>query len=134
MPINVKSYPFTLFLVAIVWILSLMPIPETPLNDVSMIDKWTHLVMYGGTFGVMWIEWWRRNRHSSKHLLSSLLSCRSLLLGWLLPVLMGGLLELLQAYCTNGRRSGDWLDFLANAIGVSLALLFGLVFVYIRRR
>jgi VanZ family protein len=38
-------------------------------------------------------------------------------------MLMGGVIEILQAYCTGGRRSGDWIDFLADAVGVLLAQL-----------
>lgn len=114
----VRNYPYTCICVAMVWILSLTPFfPETPLDDVAFIDKWTHFIMYGGTFGVLWIEYLRRHTR---------LDARKLfLLAWLCPVLMGGLLELLQAYCTT-TRNGDWLDFLANSIGVTLASLLGL--------
>ena len=45
---------------------------------------------------------------------------------WLMPVIMGGVLELLQAYCTT-TRNGDWLDFSANATGVTLAGILGLI-------
>lgn len=45
---KIRSRPLSVLCVTVIWILSLMPIPETPLNDVRMIDKWTHLVMYGG--------------------------------------------------------------------------------------
>ena len=41
---------------------------------------------------------------------------------FVLPALMGGLIEILQANCTGGRRSGDWLDFAADSIGAALAL------------
>ena len=44
---------------------------------------------------------------------------------------MSGVIELLQAYCTE-TRSGDWLDFLANTIGVALAALLG--FAWYRRQ
>lgn len=42
------SYPLSVLSVAVIWVLCLIPIPETPLSDVSMIDKWTHFVLYGG--------------------------------------------------------------------------------------
>lgn len=45
---------------------------------------------------------------------------------------MSGAIELLQAYCTGGRRSGDLADLVANAIGVSLAL--GAALLLARRR
>lgn len=38
---------------------------------------------------------------------------------------MSGLVELAQAYLTGGTRSGDWRDFVANAIGVLLAVPIG---------
>ena len=51
---------------------------------------------------------------------------------WLVPVIMGGLVEIVQATCTNGVRNGDWLDFLADGIGSTLAFLIGLVLVKVR--
>lgn len=45
----------------------------------------------------------------------------------LLPSLMGGLIELLQAYCTGGRRSGEWLDLLADVVGAVLATIIGML-------
>ena len=38
---------------------------------------------------------------------------------------MSGLIEILQATCTGGRRSGDILDFVANSLGVLLGWLLG---------
>ena len=94
----VKSYPFTCFCVALIWVLSLTPFfPETPLDDVQFIDKWVHLVMYGGTFGVLWIEYLRRHKQPNARKL--------FLLAWLSPVLMGGLLVTIQPkrkYTNNG--------------------------------
>lgn len=84
------------------------------------MDKWTHMAMYGGTCSVIWIESFRAGTVVG-HLR------RMLLWAWLVPVLMSGLIEVLQANCTGGRRSGDWMDFLANSIGATLGLVFGLV-------
>lgn len=122
----VRKYPFTCVLVAIVWVLSLTPFfPETPLDDVKFIDKWVHFVMYGGTFGVLWLEYLRRH--------DQLDAGKLFLLAWLCPVLMGGLLELMQAYCTT-TRNGDWLDFVANSTGVTLACVFGLTVAWLRSK
>jgi hypothetical protein len=38
---------------------------------------------------------------------------------------MGGVIELVQAYCTTN-RSGEWLDLAADAIGCTLAIGVGL--------
>lgn len=39
---------------------------------------------------------------------------------------MSGLIELAQAYCTTC-RSGDWLDFAANTVGVLLGNVIGFI-------
>ena len=117
---KVKKYPLSICCIALVWILSLTPIfPETPFDDVAFIDKWTHLVMYGGTCSVIWIEYLRSH--------TSLDSKKLFLWAFLAPILMSGLLELLQEYCTSGHRNGDWLDFAANSLGVTLGAVFGLL-------
>lgn len=112
---KIKKYPFSTACIVLIWVLCLMPVPETPLNDISMIDKWTHLIMYGGTCSVIWIE------YMYKHIVYNY---RKLLLwAWLAPALMSGIIELVQAYCTFGIRSGDWIDFFANALGCTIAAL-----------
>lgn len=116
-----KKYPLSVVCIFVVWVLSLMPVPETPLKEVRYIDKWTHLVMYGGTCTIIWLEYLRSHKKISKKKL--------VLLAWLAPALMGGVLELLQAYCTGGRRSGDWIDFVADTLGATLALGGGMLWV-----
>ena len=114
-----KHYPLTLLCIALVWYLSLFIVmPEMPMGDVPFIDKWEHLVMYGGTCTVMWIEYIRCH--------DRLNFWKLFLLAWLGPILMSGLLELLQKYCTTTRQ-GEWLDFLANSTGVTLAVGIGLI-------
>lgn len=109
-----RKYPFSLLCTAVIWVLSLMKMPEVEVPGVELADKWVHFIMYGGLCGVIWIEYLhchRRSEYSTVRLFAG---------AWLLPAIMGGVLELLQAYCT-ATRSGDWLDFAANTIGVTLA-------------
>ncbi|MBQ9357861.1 MAG: VanZ family protein [Prevotella sp.] len=114
-----RHYPLTLLCLAAVWYLSLFIVmPETPMDDVPFIDKWTHLVMYGGTCTVMWVEYLRC--HDTLH------PRKLFLYAWLGPILMSGLIELLQKYCTT-TRAGEWLDFAANSTGVTLAVGIGLL-------
>lgn len=116
----IKKYPFSCVCIALIWILSLLPFfPETPLDNVDFIDKWVHVVMYGGTFTVLWIEYIRKHDPADYEKL--------FFWAWLLPIAMSGVLELLQEYCTGGHRNGDWLDFAANATGVTLAAIIGLL-------
>ncbi|MBR6086758.1 MAG: VanZ family protein [Prevotella sp.] len=41
-----RRYPLTILLATAIWVVCLIPVPETPLNEISFIDKWTHFVMY----------------------------------------------------------------------------------------
>lgn len=116
----VKNYPFTTLCILAIWYLSFFTPPHTPLDNVKFIDKWTHIAMYGGTCCVMWAEYLRRHTVFAPKM-------RFFALVWLAPVAMSGAIELLQEYCTGGRRSGDWFDLAANAVGVTLATVVGLV-------
>ena len=117
----VRNYPLSVLCFLVIWYLSFFMPPKTELDNVAFIDKWVHVIMYGGTCTVLWIEHLRRHRRAV-----TLCSWRRLfLLAWLAPILMSGVIELLQAYCTGGRRSGDWLDLAANATGVTLAAAAG---------
>lgn len=93
--------------------------PKLPeLENVAFIDKWTHFLMYGGTCTVIWWEYLRHHRR--------LQPGKLFLLGWLSPILMSGVLELIQEYCTEN-RAGEWLDLAANATGVTLGTIIGLI-------
>lgn len=127
-----RRYPLSVSLIVVIWVLCLIPtFPETPLDDFSLIDKWTHLVMYGTLVAVIWWEYLRQHRTKS---LGSLNAKRLFLWAFLAPVAMGGLVELAQAYCTAGRRSGDWFDFLANSVGVVLGTLIGILLAVFRAK
>ena len=118
--VNVKNYPLSVVCIALIWILSLTPFfPETPLDNVRFIDKWVHILMYGGTFTVVWLEYYFKHKKPDYEKL--------FFWGWLAPILMSGIIELLQEYCTGGHRSGDFLDLAANATGVTVAAVIGLL-------
>lgn len=120
----VSKYPLSSFCILIIWILSLLPFfPETPLDGVEFIDKWVHIMMYGGTCCVIWWEYLRKHTILNKGKL--------FLFAFLAPILMSGIIELLQEYCTT-TRSGEWLDLAANSTGVTLAALLGSLFAYLK--
>lgn len=122
----VRRYPLTTICMLLIWYLSFFTPPKTELDEVAFIDKWVHIIMYGGTCVVMWGEYLRRHKSVTQW-------GRLLFLAWLSPILMSGLIELLQAYCTGGTRSGDWIDLAANAIGVTMAAVLGMVVTAFRK-
>lgn len=111
-----SKYACSILVLAVVVYLSFFTPPKVPLGEVPFIDKWTHMVMYGGwTLVILWEQndrrwpWiWQR-------------------IGWagagLVPAMTGGVIELLQAYCTGGRRSGEWMDWLADIAGTAIVLI-----------
>ena len=106
-------------------VLSLVPFGEMPkLQDVPLIDKWTHIVMYAGLCSVAWLEYMRR--HETPDL------GRLTLYALLCPIAASGMLELAQEYLTT-YRSGEWLDLLANSIGALLPYITGTCYALFRR-
>ena len=118
---KIRNYPLSSLLIVAIWVVCLIPVPETPLNDVNLIDKWTHFVMYGALTSVIWLEYIRKKKKEKTF------HWKALLIGGMLcPIIMGGLIELAQAYLTTC-RSGDIYDFFCNSLGVVLGCLIGLI-------
>ena len=120
-----RRYPISLLLILAITLLSLLPIPDLKVGvDVPLADKWTHMVMYGVLTLAIWFEYKRSHRKNNVW--------RLLLFAFLAPIAMGGALELAQAYLTTC-RSGEWLDFVANTIGVCIGTVGGLVMIKLKR-
>ena len=123
----IKTYPLSIAVAMAIWVLCLVPIPETPLSSISLIDKWTHFVMYGVLTLVML---WERERKPIKQTISEKpvtpetheTPKAPLWLLLLIPTVMGGLIELAQKYLTTC-RSGEWLDFVGDVIGVVIGAI-----------
>lgn len=114
-----KDYKFSIFCILLIWVLCFMKVPEFEvMEDIPFVDKWTHIVMYAGTCGVIWIEYLRRHRTERN-------GKRLLMFAIVAPIIMSGIIEILQENCTGGNRGGDWLDFAANTLGVLLAAAIG---------
>lgn len=112
---KLKEYLFTTLVTVFIVTLSTIPIPEhPPLGDVPLMDKWVHMVMYGGLVFVMWIDHVVRNKRTFSW------KARGIML--LYSIALGGVMELVQAYLTTC-RSGEWLDFEADAIGAAVSVL-----------
>ena len=115
----IKNYPLACILFALIWYLSFFTPPQTELDNVEFIDKWVHIIMYGGTCLVLWIEYARQHRTPDHEKL--------FFWAWISPIVMSGIIELLQEYATGGRRSGEWLDLAANSTGITLAAVIGIL-------
>jgi VanZ family protein len=113
-------------LFALIWYLSFFTPPQTELDNVEFIDKWVHIIMYGGTCVVLWIEYARQHRTPDHEKL--------FFWAWLSPIVMSGIIELLQEYATGGRRSGEWLDLAANSTGITLAAIIGILIFLARSK
>ena len=114
-----RRYPITFLLALAIVLLSLLPVPDVRMTvEVPLMDKWTHMVMYGVLTLVIWLEYIRAHKQMR--------GLRLLLLAFLAPIAMGGALELMQAYLTTC-RSGEWLDFVANSIGAVVGAGCGLL-------
>lgn len=111
-------YKLSLACIVFIWVLCLIPIPETPLSQVRFIDKWTHFVFFGGLCTIIWAEYGHSHRIIDRRM--------TLLWIVLAPIVMGGLIEIAQATLTGGNRSGDCLDWAADAVGVILGQLTGI--------
>lgn len=114
-----RHYPITFLLAFAIVLLSLLPVPDVRMTvEVPLMDKWAHMVMYGVLTLVIWLEYIKAHRQMRGR--------RLLLLAFLAPIAMGGVLELMQAYLTTC-RSGEWLDFVANSIGAVVGAGCGLL-------
>ena len=105
----IRRYPLSLLVIAAILFLSLFNPPKTRLDSISFIDKIAHVCMYGGLEIVIWFEYLRHH--------TALNPIRMVLLGIIAPIALGGAMELAQALLTEN-RSGDWMDLIADAVGV----------------
>lgn len=122
----IRKYPISCILFALIWYLSFFTPPKTELDDVEFIDKWVHIGMYGFTCLAVWIEYARQHLRPDHEKL--------FFWAWLSPIVMSGIIELLQEYATGGRRSGEWLDLAANSTGITLAAVIGILIFLVRSK
>lgn len=112
-----KFFP-TIFIVVAILYLSLMRVsPRSDMPAVPFGDKIVHVVMYMGLMLAFYFDVYRQN-------LPKISFRRSLLYGVFSFGIFGGIVELLQMYCTT-YRSGDWWDWVADVFGVILGLWLG---------
>ena len=111
----IKKYPLSLIIIGVILFLSFFNPPETPLNQVTNIDKVLHFLMYFGFCSVLWFEYFKSHVHAEP----------KRLIPWAIiaPILFSGLIEIGQQTLTP-TRGADWWDFLFNSLGCLAAALF----------
>lgn len=106
----------TLIVAVAIAILSLIEYPHIETVE-KLGDKFWHTMMYVGLAGVMMCGLLLEKKQRRWYPL----------IAWGISSAYGGVMELLQAWCTVS-RTGDWYDFYADmigaAVGVGLAYLF----------
>lgn len=132
-PIKTKimKYKYSISLGIIIIILSLIPVPEVKqLDNVPLMDKWVHFLMYGALTVAMWIDWilLKRQNNIPTNINDGSTPIPSVIIyivmTLVIPSFLGGMLEILQPLCN---RSCEMLDFVADAIGAILGTIAGLV-------
>ena len=128
-----SNYPISCLYMAFIWVLCFMDVPHTPLDNITLIDKWTHILMYAGTCATIWYEYLRRH--------DSIVRARVFLLAWLAPLVMSGLIEILQEFggrlikmVSGGAPLRQELGEFFDAIGVTLGNVIGILLAAYRAR
>ena len=85
------------------------PGKEIPRVDVPLIDKWVHLVLFGG-FTFLWL------------CARPIINLRSLLVLLLISVALGSFIEIMQGLLTFLGRSMELMDAVADSIGGLLGI------------
>ena len=110
-----KKYPLSILIICVILFLSFFNPPETPLNEVTNLDKVVHFTMYFGFCVVLWFEYFKSHQYAEA----------KRLVPWavIAPIVFSGLIEIGQQTLTP-TRAADWWDFLCNSLGCLAAALF----------
>lgn len=112
MIILLKKYWLSILVLLIIFILCFMNTASLPASPVRNFDKVVHVLMFLGLSGVIFFD-------NTNYLRVPISKMRIFFSSFFFPVIIGGLIEIMQAYLTT-YRSGDWFDFLFDIVGASL--------------
>jgi VanZ family protein len=101
------------------------PLPSVPVNN---FDKIVHAIMFLGLSGVIFFD-------ATGYLRFPVSKTQILLIIFIFPIALGGLIEILQSKITTS-RTGDWFDFLFDIVGSLLGLGIALLInhYYLRKK
>ena len=93
-------------------------IPSVEIVFFIPTDKLVHFIMFFGLSGVASVNYILVRK-------GNIIILKLIALAILVPILYGGLIEIIQKEYIDG-RSGDWYDFLADALGSLASIPFSL--------
>ncbi|MFI5196242.1 MAG: VanZ family protein [Chitinophagales bacterium] len=111
---------------AILWTLLIFigcfyPGKELPKVDVPFIDKWVHLVLFGG-FTFLWL------------CARPIINAKSVIILFLISVALGSFIEIIQGILTFLGRSMELMDAVADGVGGLLGIGVFCLFAYLAKK
>lgn len=122
----IKHYPISIAIAITIIYLSCFKPPTTSLEKIPDIDKIVHCSMYCFFSLLLWFEYLRTHHFSKKEI-----SWHRLIIGLILPIILGCSMELVQKYLTS-YRGFEWGDILANVCGAIIASLTAEIYIKYR--
>jgi VanZ family protein len=117
--IVLKRYWISILVIIAILILCFINPPQMEAPPMTNFDKLVHFLMFLGLSGILFFD-------SSFHLKQKVNGWLILGASFLFPVVFGGGIEIAQEYLTSA-RTGDWMDFLFDSIGVVCSCLICLL-------
>ena len=103
----------------VVLYLCFMRTQSLPEVNIVGIDKLAHVIMF---FGLSCVIYFENSSYFSKKV-----PLRTIVIySFLFPTIFSGLIEIGQEHLTD-YRSGEWMDFVSDVIGTSMALMICLL-------
>jgi VanZ family protein len=88
-------------------------------------DKLAHFGMFFALSGAIYFDYYRLHKGKPNKF-------RWLLFGLIIPVIYGGLIEVVQEHFFS--RTGEWMDFVADSLGSLSATIIALVYMGMKRK
>jgi len=104
-----KKYWLSSLVIVFIIILCFIKTTSLPAVPVRNFDKAVHAIMFLGLSGVIFFD-------NTRYLRFPISKVRIFWSTFIFPIVLGGLIEILQADLTT-YRSGDWYDFLFDVAG-----------------
>mgnify|MGYP003301694492 CR=1 FL=1 len=106
-------YPLSLLALAGILFLTLYK-PSGNMPSIPGLDKVVHFFMYASLCSVILFEYFKSHVKADKK--------RIFWFAIIMPILFSGVMEILQS-CLTTYRSGDFVDFIFNVLGIVFAAL-----------